>query len=72
MRTEKYLIVCLSVVFLVAGGYVLRESVRNTGQYAEEGILAGALLSALALVAMSWSLKLHLGGKAFERHMRGR
>jgi hypothetical protein len=72
MRTGKHLIVCLSVVFLVAGVYVLRESVRNTGHFAEEGILAGALLSALALVAMSWSLKLHLGGKAFEKHMRGR
>jgi hypothetical protein len=72
MRTGKYLIVCLSVVFLVAGAYVLRESVRNTGHYAEEGILAGALLSAIALVALSWSLKLHLGGKALERHMRGR
>ena len=72
MKTGKYLIVCLSIVFLAAGAYVLRESLSNAGHYAEEGILAGALLSALALVAMSWSLKLHLGGKAFERHMRGR
>jgi hypothetical protein len=72
MRTGKHPIICLSVVFLLAGAYVLRESMRNTGHYAEEGVLAGALLSALALVAMSWSLKLHLGGKAFEKHMRGR
>jgi hypothetical protein len=72
MRTGKYLIVCLSVVFLLAGAYVLRESVRNSGHFAEEGILIGALLSALAIVAMSWSIKLHLGMKALERHMRGR
>jgi hypothetical protein len=72
MRTGKHLIVCLSVVFLLVGAYVLRESMRNAGHYAEEGILAGALLSALALAAMSWSIKLHLGRKAFERHMRGR
>jgi hypothetical protein len=72
MRTGKYLVVCLSIVFLLAGAYVLQESMRNSGHFAEEGILAGALLSALALVAMSWSLKLHLGMKALERHMRGR
>jgi hypothetical protein len=63
---------CLSGVFLLAGGYVLRESLHNSGHFAEEGILAGALLSALALVAMSWSIKQHLGVKALERHMRGR
>jgi hypothetical protein len=72
MRTGKYFGACLSVVFLVAGAYVLQESVRDSGHFAEEGILAGALLSALALVAMSWSIKLHLGMKALERHMRGR
>jgi hypothetical protein len=72
MRTEKYLIVCLSVVFLLAGAYVLQESVGNSGRFAEEGVLAGALLTALALVAMSWSIKLHLSVKALERHMRGR
>jgi hypothetical protein len=72
MRTGKYLVVCLSVAFLLAGAYVLQESVRNSGHYSEEGILAGALLSALALAAMCWSVKLHLGMKALERHMRGR
>lgn len=72
MKTGKYFVVCLSVVFLLAGAYVLQQSVRNSGHYAEEGILIGALLSGLALVAMSWSIKLHLGMKALERHMRGR
>ncbi len=72
MRTGKYLVVCLSIVFLLAGAYVLQESMHNSGHFAEEGILVGALLSALALVAMSWSIKLHLGMKALERHMRGR
>jgi hypothetical protein len=72
MRTGRHFGVCLSVVFLLAGAYVLRESLRNSGHFAEEGILAGALLSALALVGMSWSIKLHLGVKALERHMRGR
>jgi len=72
MRTGKYLVVLLSIVFLLAGAYVIRESIRNPGHYAEEGILVGALLSALALVTVSWSIKLHLAMKALERHMRGR
>ncbi|PYU39385.1 MAG: hypothetical protein DMG54_27035 [Acidobacteria bacterium] len=72
MRTGKYFVVCLSIVFLLAGVYVIQESVRHSGHYAEEGILVGALLSALALAAMFWSIKLHLVMKALERHMKGR
>lgn len=72
MTTKKYYGLCLSVVFLLAGAYVLQESLQNSGYYAEEGILAGGLLSGLALVAMSWSFKLHQGTKALQRHMRRR
>ena len=72
MKQGRYLGVCLSVVFLLTGAYVLQQSLRNSGHFAEEGIVAGALLTALALVAMSWSIKLHLTVKALERHMRGR
>src|SRR6202171_6854563 len=60
VKDRKYFALCLSVVFILAGAYALQESLRNSGKYAEEGILAGGLLSALALVAMSWSIKLHL------------
>jgi hypothetical protein len=72
MKNGKYFSLCLAVVFLLAGSYVLRQSLQNSGPYAEEGILGGALLSALALVAMAWSVKAHLGMKALERHMKGR
>jgi uncharacterized BrkB/YihY/UPF0761 family membrane protein len=71
VKPGKFFGLCLSVVFLLAGAYVLQQSVRNSGHYADEGVLMGAVLSALAFVALSWSIKLHLGGKAFERHMRG-
>lgn len=71
MRASKYFGLCLSIVFLSAGAYLLQDSVRNSGRFAEEGILIGALFSALALVWMSWSIKLHLLTKAVERHMRG-
>jgi len=72
MRTGKYFFPCLSTLSLLAGAYVLRESLRHYGHYAEAGILAGALLSALGFVMTSWSIKLHLGVKALERHMRER
>jgi|HubBroStandDraft_6_1064221.scaffolds.fasta_scaffold71394_5 hypothetical protein len=72
MKKGRYFNLCLAVVFLLAGSYVLQESLHNSGEYAEEGILAGALLSALALVAVSWSIKAHQGMKALERHMKGR
>jgi hypothetical protein len=72
VNSNKYFGLCLSAVFLLTGGYVLQESPPNSGHYAEEGILAGALLSALALVSIWWSSKLHLGMKVLQRHMKGR
>ncbi len=72
MKASKYSGVCLSLVFFSAGAYLLQDSVRNSGRFAEEGILLGALLSALALVGLSWSAKLHMLTKAVERHVRGR
>jgi drug/metabolite transporter (DMT)-like permease len=72
MKQEKYFGLCLAAVLLLAGSYVLQESLRDSGKYAEEGILAGALLAALAFVAIAWSIKAHQGMKALERHMKGR
>ena len=69
---SKHFSLCLSIVFLSAEAYVLRDSVRKSGRFAEEGILIGAFLSALALVSMSWSIKVYLLTKTVERHMRGR
>jgi hypothetical protein len=72
VNSNKYFGLCLSAIFLLTGGYVLQESLSNSGHYAEEGILSGALLSALALVSISWSIKLHLEMKALQRHMQER
>lgn len=72
MRTNKYFGLFLSIVFLSTGACLLQDSVRKSGRFAEEGILIGALLSALALVWMSWSIKVHLLMKAVETHMRDR
>jgi hypothetical protein len=72
MKRGKYFGLCLAAAFLVAGSYLLRESLNNSGPNAEEGVLAGAILSALAFVAVGWSIKAHQGMKALERHMKGR
>jgi hypothetical protein len=72
MKTIRYLRLFLSMVFLAAGAYVLQDSVRSSGRFAEEGILFGALLSGFALVGMSWSIKVRVLAKAMERHVRDR
>jgi hypothetical protein len=72
MKKGKYFGLCLAVLLLLAGSYVLRESLSSSGPNAEDGILAGALLAALAFVAVAWSIKAHQGMKALERHMKGR
>jgi hypothetical protein len=71
VRNNKYLGVWLSIPFFLTGGYILQDSIHNSGKYAEEWILLGALFSGLALVAMGWSIKLHGLAKAMQRHMRG-
>jgi hypothetical protein len=70
LRREKYLAVFFFVVFLSAGAYLLQDSIGNGGRYAEESALVGALLLALAFVAFSWSIRVHLHGKALHRHLR--
>jgi hypothetical protein len=72
MKPAGYFSLWLAAVLLGAGAYILQQSVRNSGHYAEAGVLAGALLTGLALAAMTWSIKLRQGVKALEKHMRGR
>ena len=70
MKTEKYLSLSLFVIFLSAGIYFLQDAISNSGRFAEGSALAGALLSALALAAVAWSIRLHLHRKALHRHLR--
>jgi uncharacterized transporter YbjL len=72
MRRDKYLSLFLFVVFSSAGAYILHDSLYDSGRYADSGVLAGALLSALALAAMSWAIRQHLMTKALRRHLRRR
>ena len=72
LRREKYLALFFFAVFLSAGAYLLQDSISNGGRYAEEGALAGALFSALALAAVARFIRLHLHSKALYRHLRSR
>jgi hypothetical protein len=69
-KKEKYFSLFLFAVFLSAGAYLLQDSVSNADRYSEATALAGALLSAFALAAVSWSIRLHLHAKALRRHLR--
>jgi hypothetical protein len=72
MRKDKFASLLLFVVFSAVGIYLLHDSLYDSGRYAESTVLAGALFSALALAALSWSLRQHLTHKALRRHLRRR
>ena len=72
MKRSKYLSLFLFLVFSSAGAYLLRDSLYDPGPYADAGVLAGALLSALALAAISWTIRQHLMARALRRHLRRR
>jgi len=72
MKRDTYLSLFLFVVFFSAGAYLLHDSLHDAGRYADSGVLAGALLSALALAALAWAIRQHLMTKALRRHLRGR
>jgi hypothetical protein len=72
MRRNTYLGLFLFVVFSSLGAYFLHNSLYDSGLYADSGVLAGALLSALALAALGWAIRQHLLNKALRQHLRRR
>lgn len=70
MKRDKYLGLFLFVVFSSAGAYFLHDALYDPGPFADTGVLAGAVFSALALAAMVWVIRQHLMTKALERHLR--
>jgi uncharacterized transporter YbjL len=72
MRRDKYLSLFLFVIFSSAGVYLLHDSLHDPSRYADAGVLAGALLSALALASIAWATRQHLMTKALQRHLRRR
>jgi hypothetical protein len=70
MKRDKYLAILFFLVFSFSGAYLLYDSLNSAGQYAEEGVLVGALFAAAALAAISWGIRQHLQSKALRRHLR--
>lgn len=69
MKKNKYLSIILFVAFSALGAYLLKDSLYNTGQYAEEIVVVGAMFCALALASMAWAVRQHLMSKALRRHL---
>jgi hypothetical protein len=70
MKRDKYLAILFFLVFSCFGAYLLYDSLHSAGQYAEEGVLVGALFAAAALAAICWAIRQHLQLKALRRHLR--
>jgi ABC-type protease/lipase transport system fused ATPase/permease subunit len=71
MRTNRSLWISISAVLCALGGYLVLDSVRNTGGLAEGGILFGGILIGCSLFPVSLAIEQHLQLRALERHMRG-
>ncbi len=71
MKPETYFWITLSVVFCSLGSYAVVNSVNHPGPYAEEYILLGGTLAALALPALFFAFKQRAQVKALAQHMKG-
>jgi hypothetical protein len=70
MKADRYLWAALSVLLCSLGTYVLLDSVRHAGPYAEEYVLLGAALTVLGLATL-WILgEQYRQVRAMTRHMR--
>jgi uncharacterized membrane protein YqjE len=72
MKKDKYLSLALFVAFSFLGAYLLYDSLHDSSPYAEGSVLVGAMLCAMALAAMAWTVRQHLMSKALRRHLRRR
>ena len=71
MRTERNLGILVSTAFFVAGIFLLRESAANSQWYMDVVMLAGATISAMALLTGFWAIQRHLSIRRLEQHLSG-
>ncbi|HMD39166.1 MAG TPA: hypothetical protein VKH15_07785 [Candidatus Acidoferrum sp.] len=70
MKTGRYIWIAPFLFFFLVGTYVLLDSVRRPGPYADEYILLGGTLTALGLAALFFGFEQYLQIRAMARHMR--
>jgi len=70
MRTNRFLWISISVVLCFFGAYLVFNSMQNSGEFAEAGILFGGTLIALALFTTIIAVGQHIHLRALARHMR--
>ena len=69
MKSGRKLGALFSVLLLTTGMYLLHGA-RDFRPFTDLAVLAGATISALGLMAASWSLERHLFLKRLEQHVR--
>jgi hypothetical protein len=70
MSTSRLTWIVVAVLLCSAGGYLVFDSVRDTGHLADASVLLGGTLIGVALFALSVAVQQHLQVRAMAKHMR--
>ena len=71
MRKDRNVGIVLSTALLLPGSFLLHEATTHTEWYRDIYLIAGSTISAIGLMAGSWTVTRHLSIRRMERHVRG-
>ena len=71
MRKESNLGILFPPVLLLAGTYMLHESIISTEWYTEIYLVVGAIILAVGMVTVYWAIQRHFSIRRLEQHVRG-
>lgn len=71
MRRHTSLGIAFPPVLLLAGAYLLYASITRTQWYIEVYLVAGAMISAIGLLAVAWVVQRYLSIRRVQQHVRG-
>jgi len=66
MRKDRTLGIVLPTLLLLAGAYLLHESISNSAWYMEVFLIAGATISVIGLMTASWTIQRRLSIRRME------